>query len=171
MFLDSSNIYVHPVSSPKFILNNFEDHPRLELGTYRKEFSYDPSKFDQEYYRQAKVDFSVRWDKFHVIRNKTIEERAENVQFALIHTDPSRGIVIDERKIDSPIIFRIIKRANVFEYLWMIQYANQIHVINSSFLLLIDSVETVTPHLYLHTYATPDKPVPSLRKKWNIIDC
>ena len=59
---------------------------------------------------------------------------------------------------------------NVFDYCYLIEHAAEIHVIESSFLFLIDSIKT-NGKLFSHRYAKQlaQYTLPNLRKDWKII--
>lgn len=133
-------------------------------------------KFDQQFYNLVGLDFSTRWKSFKVCR----EFKKENAlayklnlprKFALVHEDESRGYKIDVSKINLPIVrVEKLERFSMIDWLGIADLAAEIHVIDSSFMFLIDSVDTKVP-LYIHRYSrdNPDWQLPSLKKNWLIL--
>lgn len=131
--------------------------------------------FDKQFYRLARVPFEKRWLSFRVNR---CEKREKSLiyqlnlpeKFALLHEDESRGYVIDKNKINLPIVkLHPINGFTMIDWLGVADLAAEIHVIDSSFMFLLDSVETKVP-LYIHRYArsNPDWHLPTLTKNWLI---
>jgi hypothetical protein len=132
--------------------------------------------FDQQFYRLAGVPFEKRWTSFKINRHKKKENSliyGLNLpeKFALLHEDESRGYVIDRNKINLPIVkLRPIQGFTMIDWLGVAELAEEIHVIDSSFMFLLDSVETNVP-LYIHRYSrqNPDWQLPTLKKNWIIL--
>jgi hypothetical protein len=132
--------------------------------------------FDQQFYKLTGVPFEKRWSSFKVNRDKKKENNliySLNLppKFALLHEDESRGYVIDRNKINLPIVkLRPISGFTMIDWLGVADLADEIHVIDSSFMFLLDSVETKVP-LYVHRYSrqNPDWQLPTLKKNWIIL--
>lgn len=131
--------------------------------------------FDKQFYRLARVPFEKRWSSFRINRHKKKENSLIYglnlpAKFALLHEDESRGYVIDRNKINLPIVkLRPIQGFTMIDWLGVADLAEEIHVIDSSFMFLLDSVETNVP-LYIHRYSrqNPDWQLPTLKKNWII---
>lgn len=132
--------------------------------------------FDKQFYRLAGVPFEKRWNSFRINRNKKKENSliyGLNLpeKFALVHEDKSRGYSIDKVKINLPIVkLRPIQGFTIIDWLGVVDLADEVHVIDSSFMFLLDSVETNIP-LYIHRYSrqNPDWQLPTLKKNWLIL--
>lgn len=169
MFHDLKNVEVAGVKDDADAILLCHEKNCLRLGYFNKENPpFDPDIFDQEFYRQARLDFNLRWDNFRVdmaIATSSIK----NIKF--VHDDPSRGFNIDKKyssdyEIESYRPSNGVPFWNHFRYLFL---ANEIHCINSSFLILADSITDFTDQkLFLHHYARPTK-YPKLKRKWEII--
>lgn len=141
--------------------------PCIKLGHYNME-GFNPDIFDQEFYRQAGVPFKERWDSFHV-HCPVSDGGWDHPDFAFIHQDKERGFLIDESKIKIDKIYPV-KNGHIFNNLMLIRSAEEIHCINSSFLILVDSLPDIPgQELYFHKYSRPT-PHPTLKKKWHIYD-
>lgn len=134
------------------------------------------SPFDQQFYQLAGVPFQKRWDSFKLNRDKKREQSliyGLNLpeKFALLHEDESRNYKIDRSKINLPIVkLRPIAGFTMIDWLGVVDLADEIHVIDSSFMFLLDSVETKVP-LYVHRYSrsNPSWQLPTLKKNWLIL--
>jgi hypothetical protein len=132
--------------------------------------------FDQQFYRLAGVPFEKRWSSFKVNRREKKEQSLIYqlnlpAKFALLHEDESRGYVVDRNKINLPIVkLRPISGFTMIDWLGVADLAEEIHVIDSSFMFLLDSAETKVP-LHVHRYSrqNPDWQLPTLKKNWLIL--
>lgn len=135
----------------------------------------DQQPFDQQFYSLAGVPFEKRWSSFKVNRDKSKEQELIYQlklppKFALLHEDQSRGYKIDRNKINLPIV-RLEKRDGftMIDWLAVAELADEVHVIDSSFMFLMDSVKTSCP-LIIHRYSrnNPNWQLPTLKKNWLI---
>jgi hypothetical protein len=115
--------------------------------------------FDKAFYKLAGLDFSVRFDEFYFERDLEKEKEVLNIlnptgeKYIFIHDDSSRGFSIDMSRIK--IEYKVImndKRFNVFDYITLIENAEEIHFMQSSFKELMCSYELKKPTLYQHNY-------------------
>lgn len=131
-------------------------------------------RFDQQFYKLAGIDFSKRWNSFKINRNKDRENILINElnlpkNFALVHDD--NRFKIDRSKIHLPIInVKNIKQFTLIDWLAIADLSSEIHVIDSSFMFLLDSVATKAS-IYIHRYARKNDSwtLPTLNKNWTII--
>lgn len=115
--------------------------------------------FDKAFYKLAGLDFSVRFDEFYFQRDLKKEKKVLNAlnptgeKYIFVHDDASRGFSIDMNKVtkDHKIIMND-KRFNVFDYITLIENAEEIHFMQSSFKELMCSYELKKPILYQHNY-------------------
>ena len=115
--------------------------------------------FDKAFYKLAGLDFSVRFDEFYFERDLEKEKEVLNIlnptgeKYIFIHDDSSRGFSIDMSRIKTE--YKVImndKRFNVFDYITLIENAEEIHFMQSSFKELMCSYELKKPTLYQHNY-------------------
>jgi hypothetical protein len=131
--------------------------------------------FDKQFYRLAGVPFEKRWTSFRINRHKKKENSliyGLNLpeKFALVHEDESRGYVIDRNKINLPIVkIRPIQGFTMIDWLGVAELAEEIHVIDSSFLSLIDQSD-LKFGLFFHKYSRNalDWQTPTTKKHWTI---
>ena len=157
----------------------------LALGFFGSNYfaSENTKSFDEQFYDQAEIPFSERWNRFSFYRDSQAEEvlLSEMVDKAaapvFIHDDKERNFRIDEGFINSigPIIRPVRKRGFSFlSYAAMLEYAQEIHVIESSFLALAESLN-VEGAKFVHEYARPETSLDArhrqtLRGNWSRIE-
>jgi len=137
------------------------------------------SSFDKEFYKIAGIDFVKKWDSFFVKRERERELFNQVVQkgdYIFVHEDVPRGYIVNKKLIRKDYAIFIPERKstdNIFDYCTIIEEAKEVHVIDSSFLSLIDCLpyKNKAQKLYFHQYARENNSyvIPTLKKKWNII--
>ena len=140
----------------------------LNLGYYSNH-KFDPRFFDKEFYSQANVEFKDRWDKFYVAID--FPSPPLRVGQAFIHHDLDRGFAISQDHWPRVEWISVAsKSAPFFDWVSVIESSEEIHVINSSFLILADSLPHIEGQkLFFHRYPRPTDH-PTLRKAWQIIN-
>ena len=131
--------------------------------------------FDQLFFEQHNIPFNYKWDKFYIERDL---EREKEVYYDILGLkDDSVFIFIHESNYEPvnkqiPENIQIIKPDNkdvgIFDYLYAINKAKEVHVMNSSFMNLIDCIQLREDNLYYHEYARPNINA-VLRLPWNVI--
>lgn len=119
----------------------------------------NPLTFDEAFYKIAELDFSVRFDDFFLERELDKEQEILKIlnpngeKYIFIHDDSSRGFKIDEKRIQSPYK-KIYNDTSIplFNCLGLIENAEEVHVMQSSFKDLINSFKFNKPKFYLHEY-------------------
>ena len=115
--------------------------------------------FDKAFYKLADLDFSIRFDEFYLQRdlakeNEVIEALNPTAEkYVFVHDDSMRGFSIDLEKVRTD--YKIVmndKQFNVFDYLTLIENAEEVHFMQSSFKELICSFKLDKPTLYQHNY-------------------
>ncbi len=189
LYIDLKNLYLIPVSDdPTFerndVNNFFISNPEIQrfvLGhenyfskiTYYNNLNFSCS---EAFYDLAKLPYSIKYKNFHLERNLLEEERifnklnSSNEKYIFIHDDSKRGFNLNiETK------YKIIKNdvtENIFYMVKILEKAEEIHCMSSSFLCLIDclSEKADFKNLFLH-YGIRNVAVSSnsISKKWKII--
>lgn len=147
-----------------------------------KNLDYQSSEqFEKQFYRDVNLPLATKWEMFHIDRDRNKEQAlfdrvALPARYAFVHDDKGRNYGIDESRINPDLkIFRAKKELtdNVCDYLTIIERAEEIHVIDSSFMFLIDCLKYDNPNqkLYIHRYAreNTDWLLPILKKNWQIL--
>lgn len=129
-----------------------------------------PKKWDRGFYEDAGVPFECRWSEFKLPPiDETVCHRHPRW---FIHDDPSRRYVICTTKV--PGDYRPDPSAPFADHVLPLKAAQEIHVIDSCFLALADSIATKAKRHVLHLYATAHDPYkkfgpPTLKKTWEIL--
>lgn len=117
------------------------------------------TSFDRDFYRILNLDFSVRFDEFYIKREPKRENEVyetlnpDKEKYIFVHDDPDRGFQIDESKLSKKYkIIKNDKRFLVFNYIKLLEKAEEIHFMQSSFKELICSYDFKKPKLYQHNY-------------------
>jgi len=119
-------------------------------------------QLDEIFYQLAGVPIENKWKEFFVKRDIQREKEVfkqlglrEGEKYIFVHDDPQRKIT----RINSPVS-KIIKPSNkefsLFDFLYTIENAQEIHCINSSFFCLIDCIGIKKDTMILYEYVRKD---------------
>lgn len=163
MYRDLKNLEVFDFKTEdhlvKYIIeNNLQPH-LIKIGFERLPGYLNEMTFDKAFYRMMGLDFMIRFDKFFFKRNdekenlvcKTLNPNDEKYIFVI--DDPNRGFNIDMNKV--PNNYKIIKNDYnfmMFDYIKLLENAEEIHTMQTGFLDLINSYKMNKPKIYRHTY-------------------
>lgn len=146
-------------------LTMFEEHG----GDY-----YGPI-FDQNFYRWCGLDVNVeKFARFRCDRDPSIEIPGDETVF-FMHDDPTRSYQIDWTRMNIPPGKKVVHPGQNFHVpnIWMlwdvIEKAEEIHVINSAFLNMIDYLNP-QGKIFWHRYARQEVSYPTLQLNWQILD-
>lgn len=186
MYRDLTNLRIHVVNSYaekyRFRFFNVFRFGNDHYDTVRIIDSYDQESgllFERQIYTAAGVDLEKKWENFFVVRDsereKTLFKKARlSTPYIFVHDDARYPL--DPTRISSPLpLFRPDPKLtdNMFDYCGIIEHANEIHVIDSSFMFLVDCLPYMNPHqkLFVHRYARSNTPcqMPLLKKNWVIL--
>lgn len=143
--------------------------------------------FEERFYHLADVPFEKKWSNFDVIRDKTKEDELFlkfsnifNQPYKFIHHDPHRNMHIKPEYLTGNV-FNVGSLMNgthltdnIIDYATIIEKADEIHVLDSCFMFLIDQLKYTndSQKLYVHRYAKHldwwTKPI--LKKNWTILE-
>lgn len=161
MYRDLDNLNVIGVdsdqSATKYAIENNLDY--IQIG-FSKLYQLMPRlSCDKAFYEIAGLDFSVRFDEFYFQRDLEKEERVLNElnpsgdKYIFVHDDPEREFTLDINKINSKLkVVRNDKKFKIFDYLTLLENAEEIHFMQSSFKELICSYKMDRPKLFQHNY-------------------
>jgi len=155
MYRDLKNLTLIPISSD----GEIDTHPLKKIG-FDLLYNYVPQvSVDVAFYKIAELDFSYRFEKFYFQRDLEKESilveklNPNGEKYIFIHDAPDRGFNMDMNKISTK--YKIIKNDPnfmVFDYLTLIEKAEEVHFMQSSFKELICSYKLDKPVLYQHNY-------------------
>jgi hypothetical protein len=181
-YVDHPEIEVYPVEGEP-PLEAFEVVGKaLRIGHYgaRVEGIMTTPEFN---YAQLGIPYRHRWDSCPIEKAAQKVEQLEWINrggdMVFLHDDPTRGLIITRGRPRD--CYRPVDcGGSILRYCTLISHAREVHVIDSSFLHLTESIETCGA-LYLHGYAktrTPDnnpgdvrliQPSWPTRKEWKIL--
>jgi hypothetical protein len=196
------NLYCKPHNKPS-VQFMYRDLTNIEIIEHTKEnknqagytkITYDLKDWDMSKYTRLGLPSSDRWDKFYLERDLNREKRlfekynVNKGEYVFIHDDPNRDFNIpyesdlhvirpNENQKNNPFNYEETKTDNIFDYLYLMQNAKEIHCIDSSFRVMFDSVFNdgdFLPELYFHvdarTHLFPLHRYPLSHSKlnWNI---
>lgn len=160
MFRDLKNLTILDFKAEpevvSYIVQNNLQKDLIKIGFENLHQHLEYTTFDKAFYILAELDFSVRFDEFYFERDydkeNTLVETLNPTKekYAFVHDDPDRGYSIDI-ECDYRII-RNDKRFGLFDYITLLENAEQIHLMQSSFKDLINSYKMDYPKIYQHNY-------------------
>lgn len=167
MLSDLVNVFVVPVNDDAEMLGLAKRENWLGLGLHSKRGLVDRQHWDRQFYEDAGVPFEYRWTRFATPPIKT-GPKHETVEYAFVHQEPHYPMVAI--RLPGMQIYVPPKPPHIFWNMEVLMYATEIHVVNSCFLSLAESITTHATRLVLHNYARTDTPPPTLHKNWEILN-
>lgn len=170
MFSDDKRIEICRVENDQDMLRQAEDWDSIGVGLWSKR-GLQPIRWSDCFYQDADVPIECRWSCFDLPWHDLPTFTAHWPIF--IHDDPQRKYSI---ALAAPrnAIYMPSAKERFQNHIRPMQTASEIHVIDSCFLALADSIETSSKRHVLHLYATAHDPYkkfgpPTLRKNWEIL--
>jgi hypothetical protein len=171
--VDDTNDYTERRDVNNFFKNNTDVIPFI-LGheNYRQIENLSCSEI---FYKLAGEKYTSKYDDFYYQRDSLEEDRVfkklnpNNEKFIFVHDDPSRNL-----NINVTTDLKIIKNDPtecIFDMLKILENAEEVHCMFSSFLCLIDTIskQIMFKKLYLHPRIRPIIFNPhSFSNKWNL---
>lgn len=162
MYRDDPNILILPIGEDYDVVNYINDN-NIESKTLKVGFNNlwvnNPSTFDIGFYNSANIPFNIRFTDFKIIRDYERENyvynelNPDNQPFIFLHEDQTRGFLLDRKKIKSNLkIIENNTNYGFFDLLGLIEKAEEVHIMQSSFKDLINSIEFKKPKFYYHRY-------------------
>lgn len=165
------------------VINYLKLHPQEILRIGFENLS-SVVNFDEQFYNQVKLNFNIRYvnafipehtDRSHELY-LNLTSQLENKKYAIVHDHCSHGkLNIDTGSINLPIIYVSEITNNLLDWIELIQKADEIHVVPSSFYCMIDSLshQRITSKLFYHknrtnTFLKINRP--ENNHKWSIIN-
>lgn len=169
------------IFAENFILLNASKYDEVKRIGFQNLDRSTGAPLEWQFYQLAGVPFEKKWSSFFVERDFEKERAlydlvAPKKDYAFVHEDRERHYIINRDKIggDCEIITPDKEvTANIFDYCTIIEKAEEVHVIDSSFMFLIDCLDYENPNqkLFIHRYAREnnDWQLPILKKDWYVI--
>jgi len=186
MFRDNPKIFAMPMEESqisefmKICPNNeylIVGHKKLH-DELRKNLT---AKFDKVFYKMAKVPFDDKWNKFYFQRNIETEKDVyynklgltDHSEFIFVHDDAERPMIPSKLPSGIKIVKPDNKEISVFDFLFTIEKAKEVHVIDSSFFNLIDCIQLRNDNLFFHKYVkislVGEGGTPTFKLNWNVL--
>lgn len=176
----------------------YSDNRKIEVFEYKKNneiykgnkhhvlrvgFEKNYGNFNVSFYEQLNLPYEISFDYFHIpndesrvdeIYSHLLDHYGVSGDYILIHRSSSYGELdlVIENSLPKVFVEKdtdIFK--NIFLYTKLIQNAKEIHCVDSSFLHLVERVDTEA-ELFFHAYKTQNQITEKLflKKNWNIIN-
>ena len=139
----------------------------------------DKQPFDKAFYENAGLPFNLKWGGFYLQRDMEREKEVyydilglkDKEQYIFVHDDERSRINESYLPKNIRIIKPDDKSIGLFEFGYVIENSKEVHVMNSSFLCFIDTIQMEHENLNYHTYVRSGA-VFTLSDKlnWNVID-
>tara|TARA_R110000824_G_scaffold234655_1_gene423274 strand:- start:2326 stop:3063 length:738 start_codon:yes stop_codon:yes gene_type:complete len=148
---------------------------RVGFDQYPSDTEASENKNCWEYfYEQVQIPYNVRTDYFYVERDEGAEAQLlqdlnpTNAPYIFLHDDAERGYNINTDKVtDGYHVIRNDNTKNIFHFIKVLENAEEIHCMESSFKTLID-IYAKTANLYYHDFR--GHPLGErTNRKWNIV--
>jgi hypothetical protein len=164
MYRDLENLEIFTFNSDEEIThfakrNGVVENNLIKPGFDNLDACLSTMTFDEAFYYLAGLDFSVRFDEFHIPRDLEREQEVcktlnpDDEKYIFVLDDPKRGYTIDKNKI--PSNYKIIEndyRFLMFDYISLLENAEEIHMMQTGFLDLVNCYKMDKPKIYRHNY-------------------
>ena len=180
-FLYRENPTVEIVSAPLEAVNTLHDFVEKfakdnELKILKIGWTDSGKPFYYDFYKLVKFPYRFSYKYFYFPKNEKLENelmdylikyyKVDSSNYVLVHKDASNESY--DLKIKSKQIIYVDKETdifnNIFLYSKLIKDASEVHCVNSSFLHLVDRVDTNAKLIYHDVRGSIIK----CKKKWNI---
>jgi len=180
MYRDLKNLEVIVTDEVKIdaILDSINLENKIWIGFGNIEHLLETFRFDECFYKQVGLKFDRRWSDFYVDRDYRAEDNLmkrfdlSNNEYIFVHDDESRGYKIPDKMLPKNTrIFRPDQsEKNIFHYCRAIENAKQVHVMDSCFKHVADSL-SLSNELFYHTYVrgTGNHHTTNSRNNWRYI--
>ena len=149
----------------KYLKNENSDFEIIKIGhdfyhstnKLNPNFKSNPWHCTVNFYKQFGLPYNYRFEKTFWKRDLKREKKllkklvGNNKKFIFVHDDINRGLIIDTNKFNKK--FKIIRNDNnnlIFDYGLILENARELHLIESSFRQLIETLNIKSKKLYLY---------------------
>lgn len=180
LFVSHPNIKVLPMDNDCWIQDKSAIRSRpnpktVLLGVYNREDRQKPEEdFVQWFYRQAGMDISEK-EKYCPIKEASFHIKQESAglrnYISLYHQDDERRFYIGHGFINCENEWPVtrVEGVSILSYRELIETADYIHCIDSSFIHLVEAIKTNAVRVY-HKYARPNSTDFKYLKGWEVIE-
>lgn len=174
MYQDSNNIELLPFDSDAgfYLEPGFNELKKNFLNLRYVHFMID--EYDKKPYKMANVPFEERWKSWYIDRNNLgvgmINKMNLPDRYCLIHRTCSQCSydIHIETKLPVIEVNKMNDENTLFDWIPVIENATEIHVIDSVFLHLADSLDISGKRLYYHMNREPGIKF-TFKNKWECV--
>lgn len=164
MYRDLNNLEIFNFSDDvevvQFINGNLNVKNNLiKPGFENLDSCLDRMTFDEAFYHLAGLDFQIRFDEFYFERDIEKEDKVcktlnpDDEKYIFVLDDPKRGYNIDMGKVtDEYKVIRNDYQFKMFDYIKLLENAEEIHMMQTGFLDMVNSYKMDKPKIYRHNY-------------------
>jgi len=176
MYRDNSNINILSANDEEtgFFMENNPQNAYLIARAGRRTYQ----SFDAIIYNQAGLSIKKKWDEFYFKRDEQKERKVfrelslKEKEYIFVHDDNKRSIDLTKLPKGIQIIKPDRKDFLIFDFLYVIEQAKEVHCINSSFFNMIDCLQLRNLGLFFHEYVRLKelglKGTPQYKMNWKI---
>lgn len=164
MYRDLSNLKTIGLNSDaevdEYIANHNISNDLIKIGFDKsRALQNQVETFDKGFYLSENLPFQLRFDEYFVERDldkehelyRTLNPNDED--FIFVHEDPDRGMFLDKSRIRQDLkIIGNDKRFLIFDYIYLLSKAKEVHVMQSSIKDMINSYSFPETKFFLHNY-------------------
>ena len=159
-------------------LNDSCVYLRLGFERYNAVQAANPEySCDKCFYEMANVPYQTRWTHFKFQRSNSEEERVynklnpHNKPFVFVHDDPSRGyeISLSSDKLGDRIIVKNDITESLFSFVKILEQAEEIHCMESSFRCLLEALQPQAKRLVFYDTLRPSPGSPGTKFDWEFV--
>lgn len=176
MYRDLTNVHVTSVggdAEARNLLDYVRPTAKILIGYSGKDYDERIGSFDTTFYNQVGLSIQDKFAGWKIDRDFSDEAVVQKSltcgvkHYAFVHEDVDRGYVIDKSKIGPVSVQPKGKTISFFLYCKLIEEAEEVHCINSSFLHLCDFIKP-SGKLFFHISARDDGrfSIPVLQCNW-----
>lgn len=152
-FLDDQQV-IDFINRNSTVKNNL-----IKPGFQNLDSCLDRMTFDEAFYYLAGLDFQIRFDEFYFERDLEREDEVcktlnpDDEKYIFVLDDPNRGYNIDMTKVTGE--YKVIRndfQFKMFDYIKLLENAEEIHMMQTGFLDMVNSYKMNKPKIYRHNY-------------------
>jgi hypothetical protein len=163
MYRDLSNLKIFDFATEPEIVNfihkNNLQNNLIKTGFDKLKTYLNRMTFDEAFYAIVDLNFNIRFDEFYFQRDYETENKVceklnpNNEKYVFVLDDPNRGFSIDMNKVTSE--YKVIRNDfefKMFDYIRLLENAEELHMMQTGFLDLVNSYKMKKPKIYRHNY-------------------
>lgn len=164
MYRDLNNLEIFNFSDDDGVVEFINQNSNVKNNLIKPGFGnldscLDRMTFDEAFYYLAGLDFQIRFDDFYFERDLEKEDEVcktlnpDDEKYIFVLDDPKRGYNIDMSKITSE--YKVIRndyQFKMFDYIKLLENAEEIHMMQTGFLDMVNSYKMDKPKIYRHNY-------------------